>query len=457
MDMIFPPAEASVLGSILIDPEKVLPELVQTLQPEDFSDATLRHLYEAARDLFLAKKPVDAVTVGAQAGASQEYTSLAAKLMHETPTAANVAEYASIVRNAAQLRGIRAAALDLLDCDNLDDARALISRAAEAGMEQRRPDIRRWRDLARDFLDSLKALPDEYLDLGIAELTKAARVQQGQYVVLGAYNSVGKTALALQIAWALAKSGKQVGFFSFETADRLLARRIFAQQTKTSMRSIQAHDLSRGSLELSYALVEESWDYTLDFVNAAGYSAADLRARTLAERYDAIFVDYVQLVPASGETPALQVRAVSMALHTLAQQLGVAVFALSQVTLPPRDAKGRRIPLTKENLRESGQLANDADVVFLLDLSDPDDYTSPRILRMDKNKDVGQGRLLLDFDGPRLSFRYLPPPDESRERIEKMDENKARRDEAAAAKERREAEESAAFYELSGGEEVLPL
>ena len=462
MDLNFPQAEEAVIGAILIDAEHALPPLAEQLRPEDFSDPTLRHLFAAALELFLARKPVDPVTIGAAAGAGDEYGQIAAAIMERTPTAANAAEYAAIVQRRARLRALQAAGLDLAQCRDLEDARALIGRAADLSADSRRGESRTWRELAMAFMASLDDEPDEYLELGIDELTKAARVQAGQYVILGAYNSVGKTALALQMAFSLAASGRRVGFFSLETQDMLLARRIFAQQTETRMSAIQAHRLSEEEVRRAADLVDGSWDLPLEFFQAAGCTAADIRARTLSHRLEAIFVDYVQLVAAEGETPQLQLRKVSMALHTLAQQLGVAVFALSQVTLPQRDVKGRRQPLRKEHLRESQQLANDADVIFLLDLSDPDDYESNRILLMDKNKDVGQARMLLRFDGPRLRFSYQPPLEDAdetarRERSGKMDANRAERREKAAAKAaEREARENG-FRELEGGAEDLPF
>ena len=457
MDLNFPQAEAAVLGAILIDPDAVLPLIVQELQPEDFSDATLRHLFAAARELYLSKKPVDPVTIGAAVGASDAYGKAAAQLMATTPTAANVTEYAAIVRDRARLRALQQAGLALSQCSTLEEARAQISRAADLSADTRKVESRLWRELAMEFSAELDAAPDEYLTLGIDELTRAARVQQGQFVILGAYNSVGKTALALQMAFALAAEGKRVGFFSLETSDKLLTRRIFAQQTATRMASIQAHNMSDGELKRTAELIQNSWDYPLEFFPAAGYTVADIRARTLSHRLDAVFVDYVQLISAEGESPQLQVRAISMGLHTLAQQLGAAVFALSQVTLPQRDPKGRRQPLRKENLRESQQLANDADVIFLLDLSDPDDYTSPRVLTMDKNKDVGQARMLLRFDGPRLRFSYQPPLSDSAERNAVMDRNREERRRKDEAKKAAAEAEEAAFEALEGEGEGNPF
>ena len=259
--------------------------------------------------------------------------------------------------------------------------------------------------------------------------------------MLGAYNSVGKTALALQMAFGLARSGKRVGFFSLETKDRLLTRRIFAQQAGARMSRIQTHKLREDELRRAIALADDTCDVPLEFFDAAGYSVADIRERAIAHRLDAVFVDYAQIVESAGETPALQVRAVSIGLHALAQQLNAAVIALSQVTLPQLNSKGQRPPLRKENLRESAQLANDADVVLLLDLTDPNDYESNRLLLMDKNKDVGQARMLLSFDGPHLRFSYLPPvtdpeTEAARERTAKMDANRE-------ARQRKEREKNA--------------
>ena len=89
MDLTFPQAEEAVIGAILIDGDAVLPELMQTLRAEDFSDQTLRHLFEAAAALWTEKKPVDPVTIGAALGMSDSYGQIAAAIMERTPTAAN--------------------------------------------------------------------------------------------------------------------------------------------------------------------------------------------------------------------------------------------------------------------------------------------------------------------------------------------------------------------------------
>ena len=451
MDLTFPQAEEAVIGAILIDGDAVLPELMQTLRAEDFSDQTLRHLFEAAAELWSAKKPVDPVTIGAALGVSDSYGQIAAAIMQRTPTAANAAEYAAIVRERAQLRTLQSVGLSLANCATLDEARELFSRAATLSGERSSMRARKWRDLAMEFMSTLDAKPDEYLSLGIPQLTDAARVQRGQYVVLGAYNSVGKTALSLQMAFALADSGLRVGYFSLETADELLTRRVFAQQAQTRMRAIQDHRLSKEEVLRATEVTER-----------AGCTVAEIRAATLAKRLEVIFIDYVQLLT-TGDNITQELRGVSIALRTLAQTLGVTVVVLSQVTLPQRDPKKKQRPyLTKENLRESQQLANDADVVLLLDLSDPADYESNRVLLMDKNKDVGQARMLLRFDGPRLTFSYLPPiRDSEQEKADArnaiMDANRAKRQEKEAAAGKDAIDGQGSFEELPDDGEALPF
>lgn len=464
--MNFPATEAAVIGSLLIDPDRAMPELARQLQPEDFSSAPLRHLFEAARELYLAKKPVDAVTIGAQAGDQKNYVGLAQALMEATPSAANVKEYAAILRQEAQLRALRSIGLAISTSADLAQARELAEKAAEISADRRAERGAQWKDLALAFVTALGDEPQPFLPLGIDELSRAARVRPGQFVILGAYNSVGKTALALQMAFALAKAGHRVGFFSLETANTLLAQRVFAQQTSIKMTDLQDHSLTDAENRRLIDLGQDSWTYDLRFYSAAGWSPDTVRAHVLADRLEVAFIDYVQLLAAPGDHPALQVRTISMALHTMAQSLGVTVFGLSQVTLPERNPKtGKRPPLRKENLRESQQLANDADIVLLLDLVDPDDYEGPRTLLMDKNKDVGRGFMTLTYMAPFLRFSAAPPntveeneKEASRKRVEAMDRTRERKNEKRRAAVRKREEDDAAFAAMEAGEakEELP-
>ena len=131
--------ELSVIGALCIEPEKLAPKLFDRLRPEDFGDAALRHLFEAGRELWLESAPLDAVTLLSRAGES--YEGLIWEAMAATPTAANWAEYAAIVRDKAQLREIQSVALRMLEAGDAEQARRSLAEAqgllAEPGEPER--------------------------------------------------------------------------------------------------------------------------------------------------------------------------------------------------------------------------------------------------------------------------------------------------------------------------------
>lgn len=454
-------AQAAVLGSLLIDPEHLAGEIMQRLRPDDFADSSLRSLFAAARELWLEQKAVDPVTVIDRVGTP--YTDLVKDILQLTPTSANWEIYCRIVKNNARLAKLRGVALKILDCEKADEARDLLLDAQ--GLLAQRESIRifSYRDMLNSFLDRVQdGTPPAFLDWGFPKLNEVLYITQGRFVVLAAESSVGKTAFALQLARGLAKNGKRVGFFSLETSQEDAADRIVANAADVRLGNIKQKRMSPDMIERCVEEFKESGDAPLDLIEAAGCTVEEIRAITLMKRYDVIFIDYVQLVSAEGNQPSEQVRAISMGLHTLALQLGVTVVGLSQVTPPPKNQKGKRPELSKENLRESHQLIHDAEAIVILDLSDLDDFGSHRILKVDKNKDGPCARMLLSFDPSRMRFEYVPPFEgdgqiAARERNEKMDRNRAERREKEAAKARTAIEGQAVFEDLPDDGETLPF
>lgn len=115
-------AQGAVIGSLLIDPERVAGLVFSQARAEHFGDAALRHVFEAAREIWQERRPVDAVTVAAAAGA--DYRDLIADAMRATPTAANVESYLKLIRDAAKLRAIQTAAMAIAGSDDLEQAAA---------------------------------------------------------------------------------------------------------------------------------------------------------------------------------------------------------------------------------------------------------------------------------------------------------------------------------------------
>lgn len=259
-------------------------------------------------------------------------------------------------------------------------------------------------ELLADFLRRMEdKTPPNYLRWGIRQLDEVLTAEPGDFIVLGADSSVGKTALAVQLAWNMASRGRRVGFFSLETSARKLADRVVAQRARVELSKIKHKELTEHDFGDVAAVGGATSRMCFGITEAAGFGVADLRAVTLANRYDVIFIDYVQLLRAEGRERWEIVTRISMELHTMAQQLGVAVIALSQLT-PPDKTKGARRAPSRDDLRESRQLKQDADVILLMSLDDPEENDGLRWLAVAKNKDGPLGRICLKFDAAHMEF-----------------------------------------------------
>lgn len=448
-------AQTAVIGSILLD-ESCCGEVFQSTSAEMFGDSTLRHIYEAARRVWLEKRQVDPVLVMNECG-SDSYAETIAECMRLTPTAANVLEYCELCAKCLRLFTFRQAAYELLDAMTADEAGQIWQKLGKELMATKKRRAVRYADMLEDFMDRMNDLtPPDFIDWGMPELNEALTVTHGRFVVIGAESSVGKTAFALQLARSMAKAGKKVGFFSLETSAPDAADRFIANAADVPLPAIKHRRMSEQDFVRATREAEATYNIRLDLIEAAGYSAAEIEEDTIAGGYEVIFVDYVQIVQADADDVTRQVRAVSIALHNLAIRLHCTVIALSQVT-PPEKSKvtGRRRELSMWDLRESRQLTQDAEAILMMELSDPADYSSNRLLTISKNKDGPCGRMALSFDARHMRFAYVPPfedPDiaDARERNEKMDRNRAARQE----KERRKAGigGQATFRELADDE-----
>lgn len=421
-------AEASVIGSMLIEPGCV-PELMQELTAEDFTDGTLRLYFETIRRNFLQRIPLDIVTVVSSLGVGEEaqnrHAAKMVDLMTMTPTAANCLYYARIIRDRRQLRQIQAACAAAAQGKTLEDARELLTKAAGLLVQKQADRDKGYGDLIAELVSRQDKTEPDYLDWGIPALNEKLHAGPGRFVILGADSSVGKTALALQFALQISKR-KRVGFFSYETTLGDATDRLIANDADVSLGRLKGKHLTDEEMDAIMEAGERSDKRQLRILETARYTVEDIRAKTIARGFEVIFVDYVQMIPTRKRDRYEAVTEISIGLHALAQELGVTVIGLSQVTVPETDKKGRRRYISKEDLRESRQLKQDADVILLLDLMDPTDRNGYRVLQIEKNRDGPLAHMVLSFDPSRMRFGYVDPPESdtdkrSRERCERMD------------------------------------
>lgn len=415
---------------MLID-EQCVPVLMAELSAEDCATAAGRHIFETIREMYLERAAIDPVTVLHRLG--KEYAQTLTELMQMTPTAANCRSYARILREERQIRDIRAACAGIAEEGvSLAQARQLLSKAAGLLAERQNDRDMSYGELISDYLRRQDdQTPPEHLDWGIEALNEKLTLGGGRFVLIGADSSVGKTALALQFALSIARK-KRVGFFSYETtladaADRLLANDADVSLGRSKHRKLTSEDFVRVA-----AAGSASDKTSLRVLESARYTVEDIRIKTLTRGFDVIVIDYVQLIPVRAKDRYEAVTSISIGLHAIAQELGVTVIGLSQVTVPEPDKKGRRRYITKDDLRESRQLKQDADVILLLDLADTDQLAGPRVLQIAKNRDGPLGHLFLSFDPSHMRFTYIAPPEggdeaRNRERLAKMDANREAR------------------------------
>lgn len=398
-------AQVAVLGSLLLD-ESIAGEIFHRVKARDFSNGELRHLFEVAERLFQSGKPLDPVILVDAAG--KGYDSVVRQCLIETPTAANWRPYVEALRNEATLYRLQEVAEKVLQCTDPAEARELMGSAEK--LLCARPTVRivPFSQGLYEFANRMgEKAPPKYVNWGIRQLNEKLFAEAGDFVVLGAYPSVGKTILGMQFAYSMATRGR-VGVFSLETKDQKLYDRLIARLAKIDFERVKQRAYTQDDERAIRELMRLADLVKLDVINASGMTVNDIRAITLANKYDFIMIDYLQLLDGPGGTRPEIVTNISLALHTMAQSLGVTVLALSQLTPPDVGAKKN---LGMFSLRESRQLAQDADVIMLMELTDEEDSTSDRWLKIVKNKEGERGYICLKFN-PRLL--ELSPTDSRR-------------------------------------------
>ena len=405
-------AEEAIIGSMLVD-DTCIPAVMAGITESDFTDGTCKATFRTIRSLFLAGRPADPVTVLDAMQAGQEYRKWMADVMVETPTAANVSHYMEIARRGAALRRLRTLADKILLCGDMDEAMEIVRKmSAETSSTTRMPRMT-GEALARDFVARMgDQQAPEYLPWGFPTLDETLHSELGDFNILGGYPSAGKTLISIQMALAMAKKYR-VGYYSLETKPEKMADRLFSHLSGIPMGKIKQRDLCDNDWpKLAEAVSNFTQRSPFDIIRAAGSSVDDVAADAVANQYQVIFIDYMQLLKApgikSGDRYSL-VTAISSELHLFAQRNNVAIVALSQLSRPEKTKEGK-VPPDLHSLRESGQIEQDADSVIIIYASDPNDNKSNRIVKIAKNKDGPRGTIEVAFNGATQTMaEYVNP------------------------------------------------
>ena len=389
-------AQIGVLGSVLIQPDLAAKVLSETCE-EDFSGTCLT-VYRAIRSLFQQGKPTDPIMVKDALGA--QYADYLLQIMEVTPSSKNVEHYISACRSRSQLLQLRSLGQALQDAENLEDANALLEKAHQASIRRTGVEIITMEDAMTSFFERHEG-KKEYLSWPIDGLNDKLFAEQGDFIILGGYPSDGKSAMAIQMAFHIAAT-KRVGFFSLETNQYKLHDRLMAHAAQIPMTSIKTNTMTDAHWTTAGQAAQRIIGRNLEYIPAAGKTVAEIQAISQARRYDVIFVDYLQLVSGRGKDRFSVVTDISIGLHTMAQSTGITVIALAQLRRAETGKDKKTPPPELSSLRESGQIEQDADIVFMV--YRPDFNRSDRMLLIRKNKEGELGSIELDFDGRYQTF-----------------------------------------------------
>ena len=379
--------EQAVLGSMLIDPGCVK-EVMDKLKGEDFYLRQNREIFETIYTMFSYSRPIDGITVFEslqKAGVSDENTrSYLAQLMEITPTAANVMEYVAIVRDKALLRSVAQTAGEITALVQEGDGEAKdILEAAE----QKIYAIRRGRsaqemvplrEVLPDVLDRLGEMSEHEnhlpgLSTGLSAIDqKITGLNKSDLILLAARPGMGKTSMALNVALNVAKTtGMTVAVFSLEMSREQLATRLLSSEALVENNRLRTGVLRETDWEkiAGAATVLNGLDVRID--DNPLLSVADMNAKCRRlDNLGLVVVDYLQLMSSAGgggrggENRQQVVSDMSRMLKIMAKELNVPVICLSQLSRANEKRDDKRPMLS--DLRESGAIEQDADIVMFL-------------------------------------------------------------------------------------------
>jgi len=437
-------AEQCLLGSLMLDKNAIL-KIVDLLQPKDFYKIQHQEIYAAMQALFEKGEPIDLLSVAnclKDRGKLKEIggNSYLTELVNTVPTASHVLNYAKIVQQKRILRDLIDASYDIglmgyqetEDVDQLlDQAEKRIFSIAQKSLTQNFMKVKDALEEAFERIDMLqkhekgpRGVPTGFTDLD----NMLSGLQKADLIVLASRPSLGKSALALDIARNCSIRAKvPVGIFSLEMSKDQIVDRLIAAQAQVDMWKLRTGRLSSEGADNDFTKIQHALNVLSEapiYIDDAATSNV-LQMRAMARRLQAdrglglLIIDYLQLIEPRNTNVSMvqQMTEVSRSLKALARELNVPVLALSQLSRAV-EQRSPQIPRLSD-LRETGAIEQDADVVLFIYREDKYKQNTDRKNIADiivaKHRNGPIGNVELYFDEPRVSFRNLEKRVESHE------------------------------------------
>ena len=397
-------AEQSVLGSILLDKDAMI-SVSETLIPEDFYKEAHKVIYECMLKLYNSQSEIDLITLAEELrdqgylddiGGIPYITSLSTIV----PTTSNIKYYVNIVKEKSIVRQLISAANDIINLsydssakveDVLENAEKKIF---DISQERTTNDFKQINQVLRDTYDMIEKLYTEKnevtgLTTGFRDLNKKINgFQKSNLLLVAARPAMGKTAFALNLVQnAALKGDASVAVFSLEMSKEQLVQRMLSSQSNVELKKIKTGKLNANDWPRIIEAMAVLSEAKIHIDDTPGIKISELRSKCrklkIEKGLDLVLIDYLQLMEGEGNNESRQqeIAKISRSLKILAKELNCPVVALSQLSRAPEQRADHRPMLS--DLRESGSIEQDADIVMFLYR---DEYYNPDT----ESKNIGE-------------------------------------------------------------------
>ena len=402
-------AEKTVIGCLLMD-SKELHQIYDLLKPDMFQDPVLKEIYREIVKLYDIGQPANLVTI-TQGVESESYTREyitqvlrdCALLPYTSTELKSYAESvvrdykAEVFRNILTRTQVTAAGVEYQIADTIQELEAL-KRSEKNKSKKLTAIVSEYQD---QYFQERK---EEKLYTGFSKLDEiTGGLEGGDVIVIGARPGVGKSAFTSQIILEMAKAGKRIGFYNLEMSEKQVYERLLSNQSGIRLNRIRRAIQFLGDEKERFERANKTLGKMDILISSGTKSVSEIRNECRHQELDCIIIDYLQLVRADTryQSRASEVGAISKAIKALAMELNVPIIALSQLnrTSEMRETKEP----TMGELREAGDIEQDASIIILLWNLDNEDKTR-KGLKVDKNRQGELGKIVYRFDGNEMRF-----------------------------------------------------
>ncbi len=391
-------AEQAVIGSMLTDQDAVV-AAIETLKPEDFYREDNKLIYSAILNIYNRAEPIDIITLKAELSSMGKLDNVGGLeyivgLPDKVPTTANVDRYIKIVEEKSMLRNLIKTANEILSMgyDQTEDVEDVMDLAEKKIFDVMQKKSKTGYTSIKDVLvESFTKLEELYnqkqhvtgVPTGFIDLDRmTAGLHGSEFILIAARPAMGKSAFALNIAtYAATRANVPVAIFSLEMSKEQVGNRILCSEALVDSNNVRTGDLNDEELGKLAETSGELSQAPIYIDDTAGITITEMRARCrklkLEKNIGLVVVDYLQLIQGSGKTSGREqeIAEISRSLKILAKELEIPVIALSQLSRAV-EARDDHRPMLSD-LRESGSIEQDADIVMFLYRDDYYNEDSP--------------------------------------------------------------------------------